>query len=279
MQIITDFDYTAILALCAKYGLRVIFSLLIFFIGKWIVWRICLVIERVIQKAKLDKLISSFIVNSSKTIFLIIVIVAALANLGIDTTSFVAMLGAIGLGIGMAFKDSFGNIGAGILILFFRPFRIGDNIDIGGYNGVVSELNLFSICLITGDGKSVIIPNKQVINSKIINFSLTTKKRIELLFSVDYKDDLRLAKDIILNIANQNELILKDPAPVVLVNALGEHSIDILVRFWALNENFTITKSAMLEGVKIAFDEAWISIPYPQLVTHHIYEKESEDDK
>ena len=279
MQIITDFDYTAILALCSKYGLRVIFSLLIFFIGKWIVWRICLVIERVIQKAKLDKLISSFIVNSSKTIFLIIVIVAALANLGIDTTSFVAMLGAIGLGIGMAFKDSFGNIGAGILILFFRPFRIGDNIDIGGYNGVVSELNLFSICLITGDGKSVIIPNKQVINSKIINFSLTTKKRIELLFSVDYKDDLRLAKDIILNIANQNELILKDPAPVVLVNALGEHSIDILVRFWALNENFTITKSAMLEGVKIAFDEAGISIPYPQLVTHHIYEKDSEDDK
>ena len=210
---------------------------------------------------------------------MIIVIVAALANLGIDTTSFVAMLGAIGLGIGMAFKDSFGNIGAGILILFFRPFRIGDNIDIGGYNGVVSELNLFSICLITGDGKSVIIPNKQVINSKIINFSLTTKKRIELLFSVDYKDDLRLAKDIILNIANQNELILKDPAPVVLVNALGEHSIDILVRFWALNENFTITKSAMLEGVKIAFDEAGISIPYPQLVTHHIYEKESQDDK
>ena len=279
MQIITDFDYTAILALCAKYSLRVIFSLLIFFIGKWIVWRICLVIERVIQKAKLDKLIASFIVNSSKTIFLIIVIVAALANLGIDTTSFVAMLGAIGLGIGMAFKDSFGNIGAGILILFFRPFRIGDNIDIGGYNGVASELNLFSICLITGDGKSVIIPNKQVINSKIINFSLTPTRRVELLFSVDYKDDLRLAKDIIVNIANQNELSLKEPATSVLVSALGAHSIDILVRFWVLNENYSTTQSAMLEGVKMAFDEAGISIPYPQLVTHHIYEKESEDDE
>lgn len=278
MQIITDFDYTVILALVAKYGLRLFFSLLIFFIGKWIVARICSLLQKVIYKAKIDELIASFIINSSKTILLIVVIIAALANLGIETTSFVAMLGAIGLGIGMAFKDSFGNIGAGILIVFFRPFKIGDNVDIGGHIGVASELNLFSTCVITADGKSVIIPNQQVMNGKIINFSLTPTRRIDLLFSVDYKDDLKLAKEIIINVAEQNKLILKEPAPSVSVAALGAHSIDLIAKVWVLNEDYAKVNSDMLESVKIGFDNAGISIPYPQLVTHHIYDQKDENE-
>lgn len=279
MQIITDFDYTVILALVAKYGLRLLFSFFIFFIGKWVVGRICLILESVIRRAKIDELIASFIINAAKTILLIVVIVAALANLGIETTSFVAMLGAIGLGIGMAFKDSFGNIGAGILIVFFRPFKIGDSVDIGGYAGVAKELNLFSTCIITADGRTIIIPNQQVMNSKIINYSLTPTRRIDLLFSVDYKDDLRLAKDIILKVANSHELAIKDPAPSVSVSALGAHSVDLIVKIWVLNDNYATVYSAMLENVKSEFDRVGISIPYPQIVNHHIYEQKDENDK
>ncbi|ARR00264.1 small conductance mechanosensitive channel protein [Campylobacter porcelli] len=279
MQIITGFDYTVILALLAKYGLRLLFSLLIFLIGKWVVGRICLILQRVIIRAKVDKLIASFIINAAKTILLIIVIIAALANLGIETTSFIAMFGAIGLGIGMTFKDSFSNVGAGILILFFRPFKIGDSVEIGGSSGVVSELNLFNMCIATSDGKSIIIPNKQVINSKIINFSITPTRRIDLSFSVDYKDDLKLAKELILNLAIKNELILKDPIPSVSVSALGEHSVDLVAKFWVLNENYTSAQYSMLESVKIAFDESGISIPYPKIITHHIYEKRDDNEQ
>lgn len=273
MQIITDFDYTVILALVAKYGLRIFFSLLIFFVGKWVVNIVCSILEKATRKAKIDKLISSFVINASKTILLIVVIIAALANLGINTASFIAIFGAIGLGITMAFKDSFGNIGAGILILFFRPFKIGDNLEIDGYSGVASELNLFSTCIVAGDGKSVIIPNRQIMNSKIINFSLTPTRRIDLIFSIDYKDDLKLAKKIIINTANQNELILKEPNPSVSVSALGDHSVDLVLKIWVLNENYGSVSSDMLESVKLAFDEAGITAPYPQLITHRIYDK------
>ncbi|CUU80487.1 mechanosensitive ion channel protein [Campylobacter hyointestinalis subsp. hyointestinalis] len=274
LEIIQNLDYMAILALVGKYGLNFIVSILIFFIGKWIISKLTFVLGKILGKTRIDPMLSNFVLNSARTLLFIFVILAALSNLGIETTSFVAVLGAVGLAIGMAFKDTFGNIGAGVLIIFFKPFKLGDSIDIGGSIGTATELNLFSTYLTTGDNKTIIIPNSQVISSKIINYSLKPNRRVDLTFSIDYKDDLKLARDIILDIAVRKNIILNDPAPFVGVLSLGDNSVNLAARFWAKNENYWAVYHQMLEEVKIAFDENGISIPFPQVVTHHIYEND-----
>ena len=274
LEIIQNLDYMAILALVGKYGLNFIVSILIFFIGKWIISKLTYVLGKILGKTRIDPMLSNFVLNSARTLLFICVILAALSNLGIETTSFVAVLGAVGLAIGMAFKDTFGNIGAGVLIIFFKPFKLGDSIDIGGSIGTATELNLFSTYLTTGDNKTIIIPNSQVISSKIINYSLKPNRRVDLTFSIDYKDDLKLARDIILDIAARKNIILNDPAPFVGVLSLGDNSVNLAARFWAKNENYWAVYHQMLEEVKIAFDENGISIPFPQVVTHHIYEND-----
>lgn len=274
LEIIQNLDYMAILALVGKYGLNFIVSILIFFIGKWIISKLTFVLGKILGKTRIDSMLSNFVLNSARTLLFIFVILAALSNLGIETTSFVAVLGAVGLAIGMAFKDTFGNIGAGVLIIFFKPFKLGDSIDIGGSIGTATELNLFSTYLTTGDNKTIIIPNSQVISSKIINYSLKPNRRVDLTFSIDYKDDLKLARDIILDIATRKDIILNDPAPFVGVLSLGDNSVNLAARFWAKNENYWAVYHQMLEEVKIAFDENGISIPFPQVVTHHIYEND-----
>ncbi|QCU00405.1 mechanosensitive ion channel [Campylobacter hyointestinalis subsp. hyointestinalis] len=274
LEIIQNLDYMAILALVGKYGLNFIVSILIFFIGKWIISKLTFVLGKILGKTRIDPMLSNFVLNSARTLLFIFVILAALSNLGIEITSFVAVLGAVGLAIGMAFKDTFGNIGAGVLIIFFKPFKLGDSIDIGGSIGTATELNLFSTYLTTGDNKTIIIPNSQVISSKIINYSLKPNRRVDLTFSIDYKDDLKLARDIILDIAVRKNIILNDPAPFVGVLSLGDNSVNLAARFWAKNENYWAVYHQMLEEVKIAFDENGISIPFPQVVTHHIYEND-----
>lgn len=274
LEIIQNLDYMAIFALMGKYGLNFIVSILIFFIGKWIISKLTFVLGKILGKTRIDPMLSNFVLNSARTLLFIFVILAALSNLGIETTSFVAVLGAVGLAIGMAFKDTFGNIGAGVLIIFFKPFKLGDSIDIGGSIGTATELNLFSTYLTTGDNKTIIIPNSQVISSKIINYSLKPNRRVDLTFSIDYKDDLKLARDIILDIAARKNIILNDPAPFVGVLSLGDNSVNLAARFWAKNENYWAVYHQMLEEVKIAFDENGISIPFPQVVTHHIYEND-----
>lgn len=274
LEIIQNLDYMAILALMGKYSLNFIVSILIFFIGKWIISKLTFVLGKILGKTRIDPMLSNFVLNSARTLLFIFVILAALSNLGIETTSFVAVLGAVGLAIGMAFKDTFGNIGAGVLIIFFKPFKLGDSIDIGGSIGTATELNLFSTYLTTGDNKTIIIPNSQVISSKIINYSLKPNRRVDLIFSIDYKDDLKLARDIILDIAARKNIILNDPAPFVGVLSLGDNSVNLAARFWAKNENYWAVYHQMLEEVKIAFDENGISIPFPQVVTHHIYEND-----
>ncbi|CUU73728.1 MscS mechanosensitive ion channel [Campylobacter hyointestinalis] len=274
LEIIQNLDYMTILALVSKYSLNLIVSILIFFIGKWIILKLIFVLEKILDKTKIDPMLSNFVLNSARILLFIFVILAALSNLGIETTSFVAVLGAVGLAIGMAFKDTFGNIGAGVLIVFFKPFKLGDSIDIGGSIGTATELNLFSTYLTTSDNKTIIIPNSQVISSKIINYSLKPNRRVDLTFSIDYKDDLKLARDIILDIAARKNIILNDPAPFVGVLSLGDNSVNLAARFWAKNENYWAVYHQMLEEVKIAFDENGISIPFPQVVTHHIYEND-----
>ncbi len=276
LDFLDKIEYMRILALCGEYALKFVISLIIFFVGKWLAEKITQVFEKIVSKTKIDKMLSVFLVNAVKTMLLIFVIIAALSNLGIETTSFVAVLGAMGLAVGMAFKDTFGNIGAGVLIIFFKPFRLGDFVEIGGMSGFVRELNLFSTYIVTRDFRTIIIPNSQVIAAKIINYSLQNKRRVDLVFSIDYGDDIRKARSIILDLAAKNPLILTGERnsaekPFVGVLTLNDSSVDLAARFWVRTEDYWSVYHGMLEAVKYAFDENGITIPFPQVVEHRSY--------
>nr|WP_315018327.1 mechanosensitive ion channel domain-containing protein [uncultured Campylobacter sp.] len=259
-----EIKFELIWSLISSYSLKILGSIAILLIGKWLVAKITNLISKLIISSRLDETLSSFLLNIIKTLLMAFVIIAAIANLGVETSMFVAALGA-GLAIGMAFKDTFSNIGAGFLIIFFRPFKLKDHIEVAGVQGAVKEINMFSTVLRTADHKTIIIPNGRIISSNIINFSKEGTRRVELIFSIDYKDDLKLAKEIILNLAAENKKILKEPKPFVGVGSLGENSVNLTARFWCASDDFSDVQFAMLESVKLAFDAKGISIPSPQL--------------
>lgn len=280
-RLIENIDYSHLLMLCVQYSLRIIISLLIFFIGKWIIGKISILLEKLVARAKIDGMLAHFVVNAIKTLLFIFIILAALSNLGIETTSFVAVIGALSLAIGMSFKDTFGNVGAGALIIFFRPFKLGDSVDINGASGKVRDINLFSTYVLTADNRTIIVPNSQVIGARIVNFSLQPHRRVDLVFGIDYSDDIKKARDIILKIANTNDLVLKGeeaPAqPFVGVLELADSSVNLAARFWVKTDDYWNAYFSLIESVKIAFDENGISIPFPQVVSHFVPSAENTD--
>ena len=271
-----EIKFELIWSLISSYSLKILGSIAILLIGKWLVAKISNLISKLIISSRLDETLSSFLLNIIKTLLMAFIIIAAIANLGVETSMFVAALGAIGLAIGMAFKDTFSNIGAGFLIIFFRPFKLKDHIEVAGVQGAVKEINMFSTVLRTADHKTIIIPNGRIISSNIINFSKEGTRRVELVFSIDYKDDLKLAKEIILNLADKNKKILKEPKPFVGVGSLGESSVNLTARFWCASDDFSDVQFAMLESAKLAFDAKGISIPSPQLSIRYQDKKQDE---
>ena len=271
-----EIKFELIWSLISSYSLKILGSIAILLIGKWLVAKISNLISKLVTSSRLDETLSSFLLNIIKTLLMAFIIIAAIANLGVETSMFVAALGAIGLAIGMAFKDTFSNIGAGFLIIFFRPFKLKDHIEVAGVQGAVKEINMFSTVLRTADHKTIIIPNGRIISSNIINFSKEGTRRVELVFSIDYKDDLKLAKEIILNLADKNKKILKEPKPFVGVGSLGESSVNLTARFWCASDDFSDVQFAMLESAKLAFDAKGISIPSPQLSIRYQDKKQDE---
>lgn len=273
LNYIQNFDYMSFGILCLKYTTRFIVSLIIFFVGKWIIGKLSFILEKIIHKIKIDKMLAGFLLNVIKTLLFIFVVLAALSNLGIETTSFVAVLGAVGLAIGMSFKDTFGNIGAGVLIIFFRPFKLGDFIEIGGVSGTAGEINLFSTYILTNDNRTIIMPNSQVIGGQIINYSLQKFRRVDLVFGIDYGDDIKMARDIIFNIIKANPKILSAPKapadPFVGVLELADSSVNLAVRVWVSTPDYWEVYFYLNENVKNAFDAGGISIPFPQVVHHY----------
>ena len=271
-----EIKFELIWSLISSYSLKILASIAILLIGKWLVAKISNLISKLIISSRLDETLSSFLLNIIKTLLMAFVIIAAIANLGVETSMFVAALGAIGLAIGMAFKDTFSNIGAGFLIIFFRPFKLKDHIEVAGVQGSVKEINMFSAVLTTADNKTIIIPNGRIISGNIINFSKEGTRRVDLVFVIDYKDDLRLVKEIILNIAVENRKILKEPRPFVGVESLGENGVNIVARFWCASGDFSDVQFVVLESIKLAFDTEGISIPSRQLSICYQDKKENE---
>lgn len=251
-----------------EYGVKILGSLLIFFIGKWVIRKIVMLMRKGMERANVDSTLISFASNALYVGAIIVIIIAAISNLGVETTSFVAVFGAAGLAIGLALKDTLSNVGAAVLIIFFRPFKVGDFIETSGVMGTVRSINLFSTTLTTTDNRSIIIPNGTLIGGNIINYTGNHTRRIDMTFVIDYKDDLRVAKEVVMNVLQTHEKVLKEPAPVVAVGALERDGVQLIARPWVSVEYYWDVMFEITESVKLEFDKHKITVPFPQMDLH-----------
>jgi small conductance mechanosensitive channel len=250
------------------WGIKLITALLIFIVGKWVAKQLVKVLKHGLKLSKIDDMLIDFIASIANALLLLVVIMAALNQLGVDTTSLVALIGAAGLAVGLALQNSLQNFAAGVMLLVFKPFKKGDFIEAAGISGVVENIQIFSTTLRTGDNKEIIVPNGSIYGSHIINYSARETRRIDMVFGIGYDDDLKQAKTILTQIVEADERILKDPAPVIALSELGDSSVNFIVRPWVNSSDYWKVYWDMNEKVKLAFDEAGISIPYPQMDVH-----------
>jgi small conductance mechanosensitive channel len=252
----------------SEYGLKIIAAIAIFIIGKWLVNKLTAFIKSMMTKAKIDKTLVEFSESIIYFSLLLMVIIASLNQLGVNTSSFVAVFGAATLAVGLALQGSFSNIGAAVLIILFRPFKVGDVIEAAGVMGEVTDINLFSTIITPVDKRMVIVPNSSIIGGNITNFSNRDTRRVDHVFGIGYDDDLKLAKMTLLEIVHGDKRILQEPAPFVAVSELADSSVNFVVRAWTSTDDYWDVYFDMLEDVKLTFDQKGISIPYPQMDVH-----------
>jgi small conductance mechanosensitive channel len=247
------------------WGLNIVFAILIFIVGKYLVGVISRLVKTLMGKAHMDAILVNFIGSIIKSILLLFVVIASLDQLGVNTTSLIALIGAAGLAIGLALQGSLQNLASGVMLIVFRPFRDGDFVEAGGTMGVVEEIGIFTTKMRTGDNKEVIVPNGQMFGGIITNYSARDTRRVDMVFGIGYGDDIRKAKEVITGIIEADERILKDPAPLVAVGELADSSVNFNVRPWVKSSDYWSVYFDLNEKIKGAFDENGISIPFPQM--------------
>ena len=257
--------------LVAFYGLKIVAAIVIFIVGRWVARALKRLTVRMMTKAEIDETLISFVGNLTYVVLLIFVIIAALNQLGIQTTSFIAIIGAAGLAIGLALQGSLANFAAGVLMIIFRPFKVGDYVEAAGVAGVVEQVQIFTTQLKTPDNKTIIIPNASVTGGTITNFSAKDTRRVDMVIGVGYGDDLKKVREILEDILAKDDRILKDPEPTIGVMELADNSVNFAVRPWVKSEDYWGVYFDSTETVKRRFDEEGISIPYPQRDVH-LYE-------
>lgn len=253
--------------LLTVYGLRVIYAVVILIVGRWVAKAVTRFIRRIMSK-NVDGTVTNFVASLSYIALLAFVIIAALHQLGIQTTSFIAILGAAGLAIGLALQGSLSNFAAGVLMIIFKPFKDGDYVEGGGTAGTVEKIEIFSTQLITPDNKTVIVPNAKIMGDNIVNYSAKGTRRVDMVFGIGYDDDIDKARELIQEIIASDERILKDPAPVVVVSELGDSSVNLTTRVWSTADDYWGILFDTTEKVKKRFDAENISIPFPQRDVH-----------
>lgn len=250
------------------WGSKILLALIIFIIGRLVAKGIVRVTAKVLGRSKLDTMIVGFITSILGAVLLLIVIIAALEPLGVDTTSLVALIGAAGLAIGLALQDSLKNFAAGFMLILFRPFKEGDFIEAAGVKGVAEKVSILTTIMRTVDNREIIVPNGNIFGNNIINFSARDTRRVDLVFGIGYDADLKLAKQLLCEMLEADERVLKDPAYVVAVSELADSSVNFVVRPWVKSSDYWDFHFDMQERVKLRFDEAGISIPFPQMDVH-----------
>jgi small conductance mechanosensitive channel len=258
-------------AFAALYGLKIIAAIVIFVVGRWVARALRNVTKKMMAKGDVDETLISFVGNLTYITLLAFVIIAALNQLGIQTTSFIAVIGAAGLAIGLALQGSLANFAAGVLMIIFRPFTAGDYIEGAGVAGVVEEIQIFATQLKTPDNKQIIVPNAKMMGDNITNYSAKDTRRVDMVIGVGYGDDLKKVREILEDILAKDDRILEDPAPTIGVLELGDNSVNFAVRPWVKTEDYWGAYFDVTETVKRRFDEEGISIPYPQRDVH-LYE-------
>lgn len=249
------------------FATNLIAALAIFIIGKWLAKRVSSAIDALLSK-KIDSTVSKFIGNLAQIGLLAVVVIAALDRLGVETTSLIAIIGAAGLAVGLALKDSLGNFASGVMLILFRPFRVGDYVEAGGAAGSVKEIRIFATVMTTPDNKVITVPNGAIMGGNIINYSEMPTRRVDMVVGVGYGSDLAKVKQVVSAILEQDKRILADPAPVVAVSELADSSVNLIVRPWVNSADYWAVLWDTTETVKRRFDEEGIEIPFPQMDLH-----------
>lgn len=252
-----------------NYGFKIVGAIAIWIIGSWIIKIIHKGVKKIMISRDYEESLQKFLLNLISWILKLLLITAILSKLGVETTSFAAVIAAAGLAIGMALQGSLSNFAGGIMIMIFRPFKIGDLIETQGEIGSVKEIEIFTTKLIGLSNKEIIIPNGVLSNGTIINYTSLGTRRVDLVFGVSYDADIKQTKSVIMDVLNSNSKVLKDPAPAVTVLELADSSVNFAVRPWCNNEDYWDVYFEVTENVKLALDAAGIEIPYPHQVEIH----------
>jgi small conductance mechanosensitive channel len=256
------------------YGIKVIAAIAIFIVGRWIAKGFRKLVRNVMGRRNIDQTIIGFVANLTYVLLLTFVVVAALGQLGIQTTSFIAILGAAGLAIGLALQGSLANFAAGFLMIIFRPFKVGDLIEGAGTTGTVEEIQIFTTQLKTPDNKTVIVPNSKMTADNITNYTAKGTRRVDMIVGIGYESDIDKAREIMEELAANDDRVLKDPATTIAVVELADSSVNFVFRPWVNASDYWNVWFDLTEQVKKRFDEAGISIPFPQRDIHVFEHKE-----
>lgn len=249
---------------------HILAALVIFIVGRWVIKFLNRLVRKFFEKKDYDPTLETFLQSFISIALKVVLAVLVVTQLGVKTSSLVAMIGAAGLAIGLALQGSLANFAGGVLILLFKPFKLGDWISAQGIDGAVKEISIFNTKLTTFGNQIAIIPNGQLANGNIVNYNAEPIRRENYVVGISYGSNIKTAKDILLDICAKDERIMTEPAPEVYVNSLADSSVDLTLRFWAKNEVFWPARFELIEQSKLRFDEAGIEIPFPQRVMHTI---------
>ena len=269
-----DINVDAIMGWISVYAINIVGALLIFIIGKWLSRRIADLLAKIMEKNNVDSTLVNFLKNLTYYILIVLVVVAAIGRLGVNTTSFLTIIGAAGLAVGLALKDSLSNFAAGVMLVLFRPFTIGDVVSTAGITAKVEKITIFNTLFCTGDNQLVIVPNSKIISDIITNINAKDTRRIDLVVGISYSDNMVKTKDILRRLAKDDSRVLTDPAPTVAVAELADSSVNLVFRPWVKTADYWAVRCDLTENIKNALDEAGISIPFPQQDVHLFVDKE-----
>jgi small conductance mechanosensitive channel len=251
-----------------SYGPRLIGAVVVLVVGWWASRLIRSMVRRLMGRADLDETLTAFAGNLTYMALMALVVVTSLGQLGVATTSFAAIIGASALAIGFALQGSLANFAAGVMLMLFRPFKVGDFVEAGGVSGVVEEVQVFATKIRTGDNREITVPNGSITSGSIVNNSAKETRRIDLVFGIGYGDDIAKAKNVLSEIVDADERVLKDPAPTIAVSELADSSVNLVCRPWVRTGDYGAVRSDVIERVKLEFDRQHISIPFPQTDVH-----------
>jgi len=276
VQEIAAFDWSTIPTLLQEkgmdlgidLGIKIATALAIFLVGKFVVRLVVSAIAKLMQKQEVDKTLETFICNLVRTALMVVVVIAAIGAIGIETTSFIAIFGAAGLAVGLALQGSLSNFASGVLIVLFRPYRVGDWIEAAGISGSVEQVQILTTILKTGDNKQIIVPNSQIMDSIITNYSANDTRRVDMVVGVSYSDDIDKVRETIMELIAADDRILAEPAPRIAVSQLADSSVNFIVRPWVKTSEYWDVLFDLTEAVKKRFDKEGISIPFPQQDVH-----------